>query len=77
MPDEQKNAFGWPIHITDVYIHWRGTDKEKHAKATKLRAAYDKLAKVDEKALEYLLDEAHEDGYDSGYDSGRDDWQTG
>ena len=70
MPDEQKNAFGWPIHITDQYIYWRGSVAEKIVKATKLRAAYDKLASVDEKAVEVLLDAAYESGHDDGYDSG-------
>ena len=70
MPEEQKNSFGITPHITDQYIHWRDSETEKLAKATKLRAAYDKLASVDEKALEILLDAAYEMGHNDGYDSG-------
>ena len=55
------NWFGLEYHPTDSYIDWR--DRDRVEKATKLRAAYDKIVElglVDE--LKILTDAAYSQG---------------
>jgi hypothetical protein len=59
------NAYGFPYHATDTYIHW--TERTPGEKMKQLRTIYDKIitSGVSVKELEVLLGAA--------YDSGRSD----
>ena len=55
------NWFGLEYHPTDSYIDWR--DRDRIEKATKLRAAYDKIIELGLKdELKLLLDAAYSQG---------------
>lgn len=68
------NHLGMPMHPTDMHLCWRDKGKKGVEKAQRIRDAYDKLAEVDQKALDFLIEEirelAHAAGNDAGYESG-------